>query len=290
MRPPREDHWREIATAASEFFTDHGHHPRANAGDPAERGLGTWLQKARCASDARNPIYWSAAREAFLDEHYPTWRGERDVTWRANARAAARFFTDHGYHARARASDPGERRLGEWLRSVRKGPLGADDGVGASAERTVFLDENYPAWRGGDWLWLTRAQEVAGFAATRSRFPSHSSSDADESRLGRWLATNRFAADAHARTWTRAREEFMDRNLPGWRATSHARGWEVQARGLAAFMAEHGRRPIESGRSVAEERAARWLRRWRAASARHDGSWSPEREAFMDEQCPGWRA
>ena len=293
MRPPREDHWREIATAASRFVIDHGRHPRAHAGDPAERGLGTWLQKARRASDARSTIFWSVAREEFLDENYPTWRGERDVRWRANALAAARFFSDHGYHPRARANDPKERRLGDWLRTVRtvrKGPQGADSDVGAHAERTVFLDENYPEWRGGDWLWLTRAREVADFKVSRARCPSSLSSDADEARLGRWLATNRRAADTDARTWTPARAELMDRIVPDWRASSYAAAWQVQALELAAFMTEHGRRPKKGGHCAAEGRAGRWLCRWRAACVRHDIPWTPERETFMDEHCPGWRA
>ena len=111
MRPPREDHWRKLATA-SQFFTDHGHHPRAQAGDPAER------------------------------------------------------------------------KLDEWLRMERKRTNGVGGGLGASAERAEFLGEHYPSWRGGDWLWLTRAREVADFRATFARFPSRVSSNADEARLG----------------------------------------------------------------------------------------------------------
>ena len=214
----------------------------------------------------------------------------REDHWRKMATAASEFFTEHGHHPRARASYPGERRLGEWLRAVRKAALGASGGLGTSAERAVFLAEHYPAWRGGDWLWLTRAQEVADFAAARSRFPSHMSSDADEARLGRWLATNRFAADAHARTWTPARAKFMERIAPGWRASSYAAAWQVQALELAAFMAEHSRRPKRGSRSAAEGRAGRWLYKWRTACVRHDGCWTPERETLMDEHCPGWRA
>jgi len=287
---PNEPHWREMAAAASQFFTDHGHHPRANAADPVERGLSKWLQRARAAPRRSGATVSSRAREAFLDTHYPDWRGERDTPWLTMATAASQFFTDHGHHPRARASDPDERTLGEWLRAVRKGAQGLSAGLIMSAERAEFLGEHYPAWRGGDWLWLTRAQEVADFRATRARCPSHVSSNADEARLGRWLATNRWAAATGARTWTPAREDFMDRNVPGWRAPSRAAAWLHHAQEAAAFMAEHGRRPRRQGVNADEDSAARWLSAWRAVSTARGPGWSPDREAFMDQHCPTWRA
>ncbi len=208
------------------FYTTHGHHPRGVAQDPTERTLGGWLGRQRSANRSSSRLTRSPRWNAFLDEHYPTWRAPCAIkaapvtraTWSSRALGCAEFYAAHGHHPRARTADPAERPLGVWLRATRKAALGVGQGTW-SPQREAFLEVHYPAWRGGDDWWLLRARAAAAFRVSHSRHPSPKSLDDPERRLGTWLGTNRSACQRGARTWTLERAAFMAAEYPDWRST-----------------------------------------------------------------------
>jgi len=65
--------WAARATAAGEFYTEHGRPPARRGAVAGEGSLGVWLSAWRVSSRSRSDG-WSPEREAFMDEVFPQWR------------------------------------------------------------------------------------------------------------------------------------------------------------------------------------------------------------------------
>ena len=298
--------WAARVLAAAEFRNVNGVHPHQGMVDPEDRTLGLWLRDWRRAVRTHS-TGWSPEREAFMDVNYPSWRTpdrqnsiagpDIGAVWTSRALAAAAFREEHGFHARVGSPIPGGSELGTWREIWRA--AARDHAHGWSPEREAFLDEHYPTWRtpgtkrseplGG---WAARATAAGAFYTEHGRPPKRRGAIAGEGPLGVWLSEWRARARSRSDGWSPQREAFLDEVFPQWR--SHKvrvrEPWAARATAAGAFYTEHGRRPTSCGNLAGERSLAVWLCQWRVRSRSRSGVWTPERETFMDEVCPQWRA
>lgn len=140
--------------------------------------------------------------------------------------------------------------------------------------------------------WFTTADQVAAFtAANGGAPPSMASADPVQKRLARWLSAQRGEARRaqHTNPATPARQEYLDKVLPGWEGQERAADadaiWRARADAIALFHSENGRFPSASGDHAKEAALGMWLATQRRAGAEH---FTPERRAYLDRVAPAW--
>lgn len=159
----------------------------------------------------------TAERLVLLDASLPGWREPPTPPPRKWAETAAEIASHHASTKRLprqNGSTDDERRLGRWLTTQRKR---LDDGA-LSEDRTAWLDENLPGWRGRgprDTAWDQSAAELGTWVEREGRWPDRRATDGGERRLGYWLK-NRLD-DLHAGRLHAARVSMLDGLAPGWR-------------------------------------------------------------------------
>ena len=142
--------WASRALAAGAFWELNGFHARVGSKVPGGSELGAWLFRWRKAARTHEPG-WSQAREAFMDEHCPTWRtpatraSETVGPWALRATAAGDFYAAHGRTPVRRGAIAGEGSLAVWLSEWRTSSRSRSDGW--SPQREAFMDEVFPQWR-----------------------------------------------------------------------------------------------------------------------------------------------
>lgn len=149
------------------------------------------------------------------------------------------------------------------------------------SERSQWLDEHVPGWRGHlssyagsalTFAWLERANEFLDFISEHGRVPTRK-----DGRIGDWRHSQLQTPCLEKRKW-------LDEHTPGWdvnhRSTDsppeYSPDWLDKAQEFAAFFKLHGR-PSENSE------LERW-RRWQKYSV-PPGS----RHAWLDKNAPGWR-
>ena len=149
-------------------------------------------------------------------------------------------------------------------------------------ERCAWLDENVPGWRDAfrDRLWLERAEALVVFVRENGRMPYKS-----DGALGQWLSAQRQASVGNGRyRWTPERRAWLDEHVPAW-ADPLEIIWHAMAEKLVVYVAENEHLPTGGDGEL-----GRWLKAQRQAlRATSRARWDPQREAFLDENLPGWR-
>lgn len=203
----------------------------------------------------------------------------------------AEFVRDHGRWPAACAptANTTEASLARRMEALRRRRL--------DKRTAAFLTEQVPGWKNRALVrWHQSAQDTASHRAITGSWPSQSSYDPAESRLGSWLSEQRVIAadrDRLGRIHTPAQEAFLHAVAPGWQHTVDFEHTFRSRVGLVVeFVDEHGRFPSIPSSSPQEEYLARMLAGWRSAAAgrngRHAAKFTNSRIGYLDRRLPGW--
>lgn len=184
----------------------------------------------------------------------------------ALASQLAAFQSRHGrLPVQCDAHDPYERYLGDFLRVQRRhltlhlrGEFG-----GTVAARVAHLDSVVPDWRSANLRrdrtpvqnleFSTRVHAAAQFVNRHGRLPASTSASPDERQLGTFLVNMRQASQGRGTVvWNSAREEVLDRELPGWSENPN-NTFGKRLSELQVFVAENGRPPRRHKGPLAEQ-------------------------------------
>ena len=136
-------------------------------------------------------------------------------------------------------------------------------------------------WPDLDDRWLERAGQLEAFVRENGRMPYQS-----DAPVGQWLNSQRLAARGKSLgRWTPERRAWLDEHVPRWDQTRDLNAlWLQRASALAAFVRDNDRMPYQSDGPLGQ-----WLNTQRRASrGMGEGTWSPDRQAWLDMQVPGW--
>jgi hypothetical protein len=126
---------------------------------------------------------------------------------------------------------------------------------------------------------------IADFHRDRGTWPSPAASSGYERALGVWLNTQRVGAARGALDPFRI--EVLDAELPGWQVTAEE-AWLTHAREASDFLLLHGRRPDPAAPETRERLIATWLKTMQSLDRL--SALRPDRAAWLDGHCPGWRS
>lgn len=178
--------------------------------------------------------------------------------------------------------------------SIREGELAAwlhEQRAAATRDQRIRLDHTVPGWTGVGEQWADTASDLLDYVTEHRRYPSSTSREHRERRLGRWL-TNVAHAMRFRNDWiSRSRIAWLDEHLPDWRDRGANDQWRQTAVTYAAFVTQHGRHPSRGASNVAERSLGVWrLVQQRAAGGAPNYRWSAARQRWLDTHAPGWRS
>ncbi|XKH58628.1 helicase associated domain-containing protein (plasmid) [Citricoccus nitrophenolicus] len=131
---------------------------------------------------------------------------------------------------------------------------------------------------------MTCLERMVVFVGENGRMPTVGEGPAEESVLGRWLASQQSAAASGS--MNPARRAVLDAAVPGWMPPTEA-VWLDKARDCADFIITEGRLPGIRGSEV-ERQLAGWFKT-QLAVARH-GSMPAELQGWLEDHMPAWVA
>src|SRR5699024_2570614 len=184
----------------------------------------------------------------------------------------AEFVRDHGRWPAACAptANTTEASLARRMEALRRRRL--------DKRTAAFLTGQVPGWKNRALVrWHQSAQDTANHRAITGSWPSQSSYDPSEARLGAWLTNQRVIAadrDGLGRTHTPAQEAFLHAIAPGWQHyADFEHTFRTRVELVAEFVRENGRFPSNpgSGGDRREVYLANMLTGWRSAAAGRNG-------------------
>lgn len=183
----------------------------------------------------------------------------------------------------SKTSDGPERSLATWLANQRQ----THQNGALSEARQAALDTTLTSWKGRDHdaAWETHLNDVTAWRADRGRWPSAAGDNAEESRIGAWLAVQRTIAVRG--TATAERIVKLDALLPDWSSvTIFDDNWTASLNAMAEYKAHHGRLPRQSATDAEVKLLAVWMSRQRSRAK--DGTLTIARRAQLNELIVGW--
>lgn len=265
------DPWTEMAAAVAGFVERSGNLPAPGA-EPAEDEMAGWLAVQRRAAQQGR---MTDPHRDFLDTRITGWRQSRQERWNSQLALLGQ----------ARADGTAVRgQLKVWLKSQRRAVAAGS----LSPDRKAALDAAAPGWDrpalGGEYLWLSRAEDLANYVDFSGRLPASAGGTTEATGLYRWMSYQRGLA--RAGRITKARRKWLDKNVPGWLPDHDGREvhWAAQAKALGSFRETTGRWP--SVAVPAEKTLARWLGTQRAAA--RAGRMGSARRETLDTVAAGW--
>jgi hypothetical protein len=228
----RERDFRDKADDLAVFHTAHGRKPNRESSDPEEARSGGFLHMVRVqARGGRDAHRLTAGRRVYLDLVAPWWSDDLDVddarerAFRTDVDALAVLHTTRGRKPNQKSSDPEEKRLGEFLVTIRVQARGVKNAHLLTAGRRAYLDR-VAAWWSEDLdaddaherIFRANADDLAMFHATHGCKPNRKSPDPEERRLGGFLQKVQTQArgGAKAHQLTAVRRAYLDQVTPWW--------------------------------------------------------------------------
>jgi hypothetical protein len=200
-RRKRRDSWDD---AAQEFLTwvdSNGGKLPVLCDEVDEKHMYFWL------TNQRQSITVFPERVRFMDENIPGWKvTPPDKAWENRFIAFVEFVEKEG---RLPKRVPEEQSLYTWLFNQKSSK---------DAGKLARLDAVSPYWRDARALnWKTSLDETVCFVNSYSRFPSRSSENVIERRLGIWFVNQlKSARGTKGPALSEERKAQMDEFLPGW--------------------------------------------------------------------------
>jgi DNA-binding transcriptional ArsR family regulator len=184
-----------------------GRWPSSKTENVAERSLGTWVSTQRTAG--RNGEF-NAERRAALDtlgkhldgnQRLPTsFFGGGDEAWQNSCDLVGLHVTRTGHWPSPHGKDVTERKLGRWVNGQRQAKRNkkltverhaALDMLGKHMDGISFVPVSF--FGGANEVWTINFGLFRSFVAATGRWPSSVAKDPTESKLGRWIGTQRQA-------------------------------------------------------------------------------------------------
>ena len=111
--------WRDTARAVRDFRAEHQKWPSQIGPNAEEARLGRWLTTQRGMARQGKLL---DERQRWLDARLPGWNaaGSRKDAWVRNAHALGTWRDQHDRWPTAKAKDPVERQVGQWLKNRRE--------------------------------------------------------------------------------------------------------------------------------------------------------------------------
>ena len=214
----------------------------------------------------------------YLDKKFPEWRKEKlhDHRWLEKAEALKEREQELGY-----LPSSSDINGGVWLSHQRIAAKGKNSMLWTS-ERQEYMDTHFPGWQDTRlYTWIKKAEALKKREQELGHLPG-----ATDGLEGLWLKTQRDTATSSNRFWSSERQEYMDTHFPGWQDTiSNKSKWLAKAEALKKREQELGHLPAQN-----EGQEGWWLATQRqAAREAESGSWSSERQEYMDTHFPGWQ-
>ncbi|WP_354215037.1 Helicase associated domain protein [Arthrobacter sp. UYCo732] len=265
------DPWTAKAATVAVFVAFNGRLPGPGP-DLTEDELAGWLAVQRRAAQQSR---LTGTHRRYLDSNIPRWRQTRQERWDAQLTRLADAAT---------AGTPVRGQLKVWLKSQRRAAAAGN----LSVDRKAALDTRAPGWDrpsvDTEYLWLSRAEDLANYVDFAGRLPASTGGTADVSGLYRWMNYQRSLA--RAGKITTKRRKWLDKNVPGWLPAQDSRElhWKAQAKALATFLESSGRWPRVT--HPAEKTLARWLGTQRAAA--RAGRLGAVRREQLDSIAANW--
>jgi hypothetical protein len=130
--------------------------------------------------------------------------------------------------------------------------------------------------------WMDNLTRVKTFIDTEGRTPSQKSGDADEKKLGRWMATNK----RKEKGTNSECDKLMRRDIPlafeDGRVQSGMVKWMDNLTRVKTFIDTEGRMPRENTGDADEKHLGRWM----AANKRKEKGTNSERKKLMKKNIP----
>lgn len=264
-----DDAWKAKVQELVKVVEELGHFPKS------KEEMGGFLQAQRLVSKGVRRGEWNPEREAYINEHLPEWRGgHAEEKWRENVQKLIIVVEKLGHLPKR--NEP----MGIFLTVQRQAAKGKDQHKW-TAERQEYMDTHFSGWlsRPYDETWLENAEKLKAIHKSLGRLPK------EKEEMGRWLDTQRSSAKGKGNyKWTSERESYMNANFPGWLINPYDEAWLENAEKLKVIQKRLERLP------KTREEMGKWLDKQRLASKGKGAyKWTPEREAYMNANFPGWK-
>jgi ribosomal protein S18 len=247
--------WQQKLAALRAHVAAHGRLPPQHGAS----GLGDWVshqRQARKAMEAGRKCrqgMMTPARVAAL-EAVPGWAWEVDAeaAWQERPDALRAYVGAHGRLPQRRDASS----LGDWVVNQRQAKKAIDMGRKSDTKMTsqrVAALEAVPGW---DWgvghavPWEERLAALRAYVGAHGRLPP----TRDASGMGSWISDQRRAksamdAGSESNKMTPARAAALD-GVPGWAWEVNFEAlWQEKLAALRAYVAAHGRLPLQSDAS-----------------------------------------
>lgn len=210
----------------------------------------------------------------------------------------AQFREAHGrLPVQCGASDPQEKKLGDFLRAARRNLVchKRGDFEGSVPARIAHLDEIVPGWRTENVTpgraatpnveFSSRVHDLARFMNRHNRIPRARVDDSHERTLGKFVENMKQARKGRGTaTWNEHRAALLNRQAPGWDANDTILvSFDERINQLRAFVLENQRAPRRiHGRTRDLAPEARLETTLAEVIARARASSSPERQRAIE--------
>jgi superfamily II DNA or RNA helicase len=278
-----EGWWRRSAAEAEALMNRSKRRPMASSNNPDEKRLGNWIVVQMRNYNADGPVaskYIMQHAEvhsewtSLLTRHMMLFMTAEE-SWYRSATEAGEWMTSSEKRPSATSSDPDEKRLGAWVSNQMTkysadGPASSTKimrNVEIHAAWTLLMKRHTLLFMTAEESWHRSATEAEKWMTLSKQRPRNKSSDLDEQRLGRWIATQMASysvdgptASEHIMKNTKVHSAwtaFMKRNTRLLETAEES--WHRSAIEAEAFMTSSKKRPSARSNNPDEKRLGTWI-------------------------------
>ena len=259
-KPAPADRWLDRLAQVVAYQTRYGRWPSATLGDHQEAVDAVWLIRQRTA--ARRGLLSEPRRQALAEAgvELEPW----ETRWVARMAELEAFHTTQGRWPAKTSPDLAEQKLAAWLAYQQKNPRPEhrqtllDAGVKIGPPPKHWGRRKHP----DEWL-----AELETFHNIHRRWPTKTSGDTAERRLGCWLNNQRYAYQTGrmSRQQQQALTGLGVDLAPGRGQARKDNLWAARLADVQAFRAAHNRWPTKNVGDPDEQHLWVWLSNQRSA-------------------------
>jgi hypothetical protein len=274
-----------------DFYNEHGKLPSAKSKDKNKAKLGMWIITQRQNKKGKGLGIWYPELETIAIKHglLTIFTDSKQIAI-DKLMLVIEFYNEHGKLPSQYSKDENERKLGVWLSSQRGKKQGKVKGEWYPELETIATEHGLPDLFDNvdlkqiavDTLW-----EVITFYRDNKTLPSQRSTDKNESKLGRWITTQRQNKKGKGTgKWYPELEQIaIEHNIPELFEITNLKQIAIDNLMLVIeFYNENGKLPISLSKDENERKLGVWISYQRQAKKiKKSGKWYPELETIATE-------
>lgn len=267
------------------WVKENGRFPQKRSKDEEERKLGIWLNNQRQGSRKKN---CNTPVKVYLDENLPGWLNSKEQQAMEQAVRVVKWKRERGEFPNKYSKNKEEKFLGKWL-SAQKMALKGKGTYTTYPSVINYLNTECPEWTDTlEKISMDRAIEFVEWVNEHGKFPSSTSKDAIERKMGTWLCGQKQSLkDNSTAVCYPSVQKYLNDNTPDWSLSLEEKTMKIAIQ-LVEFFTKHRRLPKINSIDVDESSLARWVGYQKQALKGNVGVSYPSVVSYLDTEIPGW--